>query len=52
MVAITTQGKEDFQRRRRIGDLFSSLTTALFPSDFDPLRKPKIALLNSFSGLG
>jgi len=30
MVIITIQGKEDFQRRRRIDELFSSLTVALY----------------------
>jgi len=53
MVAITTQGKEDCQRRRRrIGELLSSLTAALLPLASDPLKKPKIPLLNSFLGLG
>jgi len=52
MVAITTQGKEDSQRRRRIGEMLSSLTAALVPPGLDPFRKPKITLLNSFLGLG
>jgi len=51
MVAITIQGKEDCPRRRRIDELLSSLTDALIPLGFNPLRKPKIPLLNSFSGL-
>jgi len=32
MIAITTQEKEDCQRRRRIGELFSSFMVALVPS--------------------
>jgi len=52
MVAITTQGKEDCQRRRRIGELLSSFTAALHALAFNPLIKRKIPFLNSFLGLG
>jgi len=52
MVAIIIQEKEDCQRRRRIDELLSSLTATLVPPGLDTLRKPKIALLNSFSDLG
>jgi len=52
MVAITIQGKEDCQRRRRTDELLSSLTIALVLPGLDPFRKPKIVLLNSILDLG
>jgi len=41
MVAITIQRKKDCQRRRRIDELFLSLTAALVPPSLDTLEKLK-----------
>jgi len=44
--------KGSLQEKKRIGVLLSSLPSISVPLGLHTLRKPKTALLNSFSGLG
>jgi len=48
MVAITIQGEEDCQKRRRIDELLSSLMAALVPPCLDVSENLKSSFLTRF----